>query len=477
MTVEVVAIDLGATSGRVIRASVGRDQLQHEVVHRFPNGPFEDQGHLRWDVSGLFRHIVDGLRHVGRDGFQPQSLGVDSWGVDYGLLKDGELLWEPFHYRDSRTAVGVDAVHRVMNHDQLFMANGLQFLPFNTVYQLAAEDWSGKAGQAEQLLLIPDLIGFWLTGSVYAEATNMSTTGLVGVESGRVVDELVALTGARSSLFPSMVSPGEAVGGVQTKGLSELSGAPVVTVGSHDTASAVVGTPLEGPDCAYISCGTWGLVGVELDHPVLTSEAREANFTNELGVGNKTRFLTNVMGLWLLNETVRELVDKGIVGSLEAAIETSKPFLDRAPLFDVSDPVFLPPGDMPGRIASWFDGRDIEFNEEPAALIAAILQSLADAFAKKVHTVGELTNQEIRQINITGGGSQNAVLCQAVANQSGLPVIAGPVEATALGNLLVQAASAEGSGLNLEAMRNLLRTTSGLIRYEPQPTPGGTTSW
>ena len=471
MTVEVVAIDLGATSGRVIRASVGADHLQYEVVHRFPNGPFEDQGHLRWDVSGLFRHIIDGLRLVGRDGFEPQSLAIDSWGVDYGLLKDGELLWEPFHYRDPRTFEGVAAVHRIMDHSQLFLANGLQFLPFNTVYQLASEDWAGKAGHAEDLLLIPDLIGFWLTGSRYAEATNMSTTGLVGVGTGRVMDELITLTGAPSSLFPSIVNPGETVGELVIDGLEQLSGAPVVTVGSHDTASAVVGTPLDGSDCAYISCGTWGLVGVELDHPILSSDAREANFTNELGVGNRTRFLTNVMGLWLLNETVRELVDTGIFASLEGAIEASRSLLDRVPMFDVSDPVFLPPGGMPSRIVNWFDERGIEFIEEPAALVASILQSLADAFAKKVDTVGELTGQQIRQINITGGGSQNAVLCQAVANKSGLPVIAGPVEATALGNVLVQAATVEGSALDLETMRNLLRATSGLTRYDPQAAP------
>ncbi len=303
------AVDLGASSGRVMTARVGPGRLNLQEVHRFPNRPVRTSGTLHWDVLALHAGVLDGLRAAGREAGHIDGIGIDSWAVDVGLLDDdGALLGNPVHYRDARHAAGVPAVHAVVPPEQLYRVNGLQHLPFNTIFQLAAARGTAQFAAARTVLLVPDLLTHWLTGAVGAEVTNASTTGLLNATTGAWCTELVDRLDLPRSLFPPLRQPGEQLGELLPDVLLEtgLAGpVPVTAVGSHDTASAVVGVPAEEERFAYISCGTWSLVGLELAGPVLTEASRRAGFTNELGVDGTVRYLRNVMGLWLLQESLR----------------------------------------------------------------------------------------------------------------------------------------------------------------------------
>jgi len=468
----VVAVDLGATSGRVIAGKVQGGVIHHEVVTRFPNGPVESSDGLHWDITGLFGHIRKGLSAIGSS-TDVVSMGVDSWAVDYGLLRQGELLNEPFHYRDVRTARGVESVHSQMPFEEIFPKNGLQFLTINSLYQLAAEDWLGEAGTADQLLLIPDLINYWLTGHSFLESTNASTTGLIDISTGDINAELVGLTGAPASLFAPLTSPGQRVGSLTPSLIEEIGfSTSVVAVGSHDTASAVLASPLTSHESAYISCGTWGLVGMELDNPIVTDAARSANFTNERGVDDRIRFLHNVMGLWLLNESVRHWRGAGDSRTVEDLVRQAHDYDGIVSVFDVNDPVFMPPGDMPGRIFDWLASHDRPVPLDEVGMVASIVESLALAFADAVRVAGALAGLSPRDISMVGGGSLNELLCQRLADHSGIPIIAGPVEATALGNILVQARTAGLIEGDLDALRAVSRASSSLRTFTPRPQRG-----
>ena len=458
MTTQVVAIDLGATSGRVIAASIGADGIHHETIHRFPNGPVSRGGELFWDFDGLYAHVTDGLAMVPLRGYSPRSIGVDSWAVDYGLLNSGTLLDQPHHYRDERTHRGVEAVHAQMDHAALFARNGLQFLPINTIYQLATEPWTEVSTTADRLLMIPDLVNFRLTGAEALEITNASTTGLLSVKNPVLDPDLLHVSGAPAALFPELSSPGESLGPV-TDIAAGLSGVPVVAVASHDTASAVIGTPLTDDNAAYISCGTWGLVGVELSAPVLSDEARIANFTNERGIDGTFRFLHNVMGLWLLNESVEYWRSQGHDVQLEKLLEQARSYSGEPVEFDVNDSRFLAPGNIPERMAQWCEERDLAAPEGVVPMVTSIVWSLAVAFARAVENASALSGKSISTIHLTGGGSLNELLCQWVADVSGREVQAGPVEATALGNILVQARTAGALRGDVWALRSLARST------------------
>jgi len=465
----VAAVDLGATSGRVMLGYVDDGVLRLEQVARFPNGPVEGPDGLHWDFTALYRHIVDGLAEALRREPGITSIGIDSWAVDYGLVHGGELLGEPFHYRDERTARGVDAVHATASSAELYRRNGLQFLPFNTLYQYAIEE---RLPDAEVSLLIPDLVAFLLTGARAAERTNASTTGLVDVRTGEWDLELAARLGIPASLLPPLVDPGQVLGTLRGEARERI-GAPleVVAVGSHDTASAVVAVPLSTPDSAYISCGTWGLVGVELDAPVVSDEAREANFTNEGGVDGRVRFLHNVTGLWLLSEAVRTWeAEDGAPIDLPALLADATAVTGGIPLFDANDPRLAAPGDMPARIAAVIAESGAPVPTTRAAFARTIVESIAQAFAEAVATASRLTGRDVDVIHIVGGGALNRLLCQATADRSGLAVLAGPVEATALGNVLVQARAHGwfGPDATLEELRQVVRRSTSPERYEPR---------
>ena len=467
---QVAAVDLGASSGRVMLASVGPDSLSLGATSRFPNEPVRLPSGLHWNLTELYLRTLDGLREAVQraapDGGLT-SVGIDSWAVDHGLLAGDRLLSVPFHYRDEmRCEIGPERVHALVGRDELYRRNGLQYLPFNTLYQLAADPFVERA---DRLLLIPDLLGFWLTGRAITERTNASTTGLLSAATGDWDDDLVARLGLPRTLLGDLVDPGTTLGDVTAD--IGATGIPVVAVGSHDTASAVVAVPMESPHAAYISCGTWGLVGVELDAPVVTEAAREANFTNEGGVDRTVRFLTNVMGTWLLSETLRTWEPGGgqaaLTGLLEAAAAEPS-----GPVFDVQDPRFLPPGDMPARIASWCAEHDVPVPTTRPAMVRAIVDSLAAAFVHAVEEASRLSGRRVDVIHVVGGGAQNTLLVQAVADRAGLPVVAGPVEATAIGNMLVQARAAGVVSGGLAELRDLVRRTQPLVTYHPSAIRG-----
>jgi rhamnulokinase len=456
-----IAVDLGASSGRVMVGSAAAGHLHLDEVHRFPNGPVRVAGSLFTDAVGLWDQVLQGLRRVR---VVPASIAVDTWAVDYGLLgPGGELLGTPRHYRDDRTAGVAERVHRQVPALELYRRNGLQHLPFTTLYQLLAEDT--LLGPAEKLLLLPDLMGFWLSGQVGAEATNASTTGMLDVRTGRWADDLVALAGISPALLPAVHDPGAVLGSLRADVLADTgldAGTRLVAVGSHDTASAVVAVPAVDADFAYIACGTWGLVGVELAEPVLGEESFAANFTNERGVDDRIRYLRNVMGLWVLQQCVAEW-DADLPALLAAAADVPP----GGPVVDIDDPRFLPPGPMVGRVRALVTESGRQAPTDPATITRCILDSLAAAFARSVRDAVRLSGHEVRVVHLVGGGARNRLLCQLVANACELPVVAGPVEATALGNVLVQARAAGDLSGSLETLRALVRQTSDLTTYEP----------
>ena len=479
MSSAVAAVDLGATSGRVMLGHVGHNELSLRPVARFPNEPVRTIDGLHWNILGLYRSVLSGLRSALRDEPDVVGIGIDSWAVDYALLRDGRMLGNPYHYRDDRTAAGVAAVHALVDPAELYTRNGLQFLTFNTLYQFAADQLAGSLDWADSFLLIPDLLGYWLTGRQIAERTNASTTGLLSVGSagsagtGRWDDELIRRLHLPRSLFPEIVDAGTNIGVLLPSVGGEIGAGSAMTltaVGSHDTASAVVATPMLTGSPAYISCGTWGLVGVELEHAVLTEAGREANFTNEGGVDGRIRYLHNVMGLWLLNESVRTWEHDGHTIDLPHLLEQASAVEKPVTVFDANDPRFFTPGDMPARIREYCVEHELPAPASRPELVRSILESLAIAFTAGIHQAGRLSGRTIDTIHIVGGGSQNTLLCQLTADRSGLTVLAGPVEATAIGNVLVQARTQGLVVGDLETLRALVAKAFAPVAYEPQVT-------
>jgi rhamnulokinase len=466
-----VAVDIGASSGRVILGSISGGASLLEVVHRFPNGVVESDGGLRWNFDALFAEVLTGLAAAGkaaeRRGAPIESIGIDTWAVDYGLVNTaGELVAQPYSYRDPRSQGAVNSVHKVLDPAKLYATTGLQFLPFNTVYQLAAEP--GLEGL--QALLIPDLIAFKLTGQRRTEVTNASTTGVFDAMAGKWATEFLAALQLPSTIFPPLIQPGQAVGTLRPQ-IAEATGLPgatrVVAVGSHDTASAVAAVPATGADFAYISSGTWSLVGVELPHPVLTEASRQANFTNERGVDNTIRYLRNVGGLWLLSECQRTWAKEGYEPPLEELLNAAAALPSGGPVVNADDSYFIAPDDMPDRIRSAARVTGAVLSEKPAAIVRCILDSLAAGYARTIADAERLSGTPVDVVHIVGGGSQNRLLSQLTADSTGKRVVAGPVEATALGNILVQARAAGALGGTLTELRRQVLRSSRLETYEP----------
>ena len=461
------AVDLGASSGRVMLGRIGPDTLELTEAHRFRNGAVQLPDGLYWDVLGLYQDILAGLRSASRTA-ELAGVAIDSWGVDYGLLDaHGGLRGNPHCYRDPRAEVAMEEVHRRADPERLYAVAGLGVNPINTVYQLAAEP---DLAHARRLLMVPDLLGYWLTGREVAEETIASTTGLLDARTGRWSSELVEAVGLPAGLLPDVVAAGEVLAPV-TKAVREELGTDrellVTTVGSHDTASAVVGVPASGPRFGYVSCGTWALVGVELDGPVLTEDSRRANFSNERGVDGTIRYLRNVMGLWLLSESIRAWELRGGDVDLDDLLEAAAA-LPPGPTIAVDDSTFLAPGDMPARIARACREAGGPVPESPPEVVRCILDSLAAAFASAIDDAERLSGHPVEVVHVVGGGSRNALLCQLTADACRRPVVAGPVEATALGNLLVQARTHGALAGDLPALRERIRRVVALTRYEPR---------
>ena len=462
------AVDIGASSGRVVAGIVGEDRLELDIVHRFPNGAQTIDGRLRWDLTALFEQVLTGLSALAERYPDVTSIGIDTWAVDYGLLDaHGQLLAEPVAYRDERTNSVIEDVHQLIGPQRLYEISGLQFLPFNTVYQLAAEQRGPLWPGATRALLLPDLLGYWLTGQQRTEITNASTTGLLDATSRQWAGEIFDVLAIPGDLFPPLIEPGEALGPIRPD-IAERTGlsgsVSVVAVGSHDTASAVAAVPMPTAGAAYISSGTWSLVGVELDRPVLTEASRTANFTNEGGVDGGVRYLHNVMGLWLLSESIRSWTEDGHSIDLPRLLAEAEALPGPISLFDTADPSLLPPGNIPARIAA-LTGDPVP--RSPAEVTRSICESLAAAYAGTLDDAERLSGRLIEVVHVVGGGSQNALLNQLTADRCGRPVLAGPVEATAIGNILVQARTAGLVGDSLEDLRQLVAKTFPSVPFSP----------
>ena len=468
----VAAVDLGASGGRVMMGTVGRgQQLELQELHRFPNVPVRVLGTLHWDVLALFQGVLDGLGAAARAGAGLASLGIDTWGVDYGLLDaDGTLLGNPVHYRDTRTEGMAGQVLARVPAAKLYAITGIQQLPLNTIFQLAAAVGTPQLAAARTLLMIPDLLAYWLTGQAGAEVTNASTTQLYDVRAQAWATSLMTRVGIPPGIFPPLRRPGDIIGELLPRITTETGLAtpvPVLAVGSHDTASAVAAVPAQGPGFAYISCGTWSLVGMELPGPVLSEASFKANFTNEAGIDGTIRYLRNVMGLWLLQESMRTWSARGTPADLDTLLAAAAEAPALRAVIDPDDPHFLTPGDMPGRIAHACRRTGQDPPADPGATVRCILDSLALAYRRTIAEVQELSGRHVDTVHIVGGGARNALLCQLTADACGLPVVAGPVEAAALGNVLVQARALGAAPDDLAGMRQLLRQTQNLHRFAP----------
>jgi rhamnulokinase len=457
------AVDLGASSGRVMVGRVGHDTLTLTDAHRFPNRPVRLPEGLRWDILALYGGVLEGLRSAG----QVDSVGIDSWAVDYGLLDaDGHLLGNPVHYRDTRTEGVPEKVWATVPAAELYARTGLQYAPFNTLYQLVAARESNQLDCARRLLLIPDLLTYWLTGEQGTELTNASTTQLIDPRTRDWSYEVADRLGIGLGLFAPLRRPGDPAGELRAEVLEEigLTGpVPVTAVGSHDTASAVAAVPATGEHFAYICTGTWSLAGLELPAPVLTEESRAANFTNELGLDGTVRYLRNVMGLWLLQECVRAWGNPDLTELLRDAARV--PALRS--VVDAGDSAFLAPGRMPERIADACRATGQPVPQSQAETTRCIIDSLALAHRRAILDAQRLADHPVDVVHIVGGGTRNALLCQLTADACGMPVVAGPAEAAALGNVLTQA-RAQGTVDSLASMRRLLARTQPLQRYEPR---------
>lgn len=478
-TTNFLAVDIGASSGRAILGRWDGERFALEELHRFPNGPIEEGGHLHWDVHRLWQEIQAGIAaYAARNEAPLAGIGIDTWAVDYGLLDAaGQLLGNPYHYRDRRTE-GVPArVDAHISPAELYAVTGLQRLPLNTLYQLAAAVQGGdpQLAAADTLLLMPDLFHYWLTGRKVAEYTNASTTMFLDARERRWAADLLERLAIPSHILPPIVEPGTVLGPL-LPAIRDLVGlrhdVPVVAVGTHDTASAVVAVPGLDERSAYISSGTWSLVGVELPAPILSMEAQRLNFTNEGGVAGTIRFLKNVGGLWLLQECQRQWQQEGRSYSWSELIALAEAAPPLRSLIDPDAPEFMAVGDMPATIRAYCRRTRQPEPESVGAVVRCCLESLALKYRWVVAALEGLTGRTIDTVRVVGGGSQNALLCQLTADACKRTVVAGPAEGTALGNILVQAIGT-GHLPNLAAARRAVAASVQQTVY----TPGDSGTW
>lgn len=469
----VAAIDLGATSGRVAAIDFDGERLALTEARRFTTTPIQVAGALRWDVPRLIAEVEAGLAALAAER-RPRSVGVDSWGVDYGLLDaDGALLELPYCYRDPRTAGVMDDVLRIVPRREIFARTGIQFMPINTLYQLCASQRArpGSLARASTLLCMADLLHHHLAGARVIEHSLATTTQCYEPTRRAWSDEILGRLGIPTAIFPDVVDPGTHLGTIRPAVANDgpLSGVAVVAPASHDTASAVAATPLRDASDAYISSGTWSLVGVELHAPITSDAALEANFTNEGGVEGSYRFLRNVVGLWLFEECRRTWDESHIQGTdydtLIASAERAAPF---GGLFDPEDPGLVEPGSMPRRIRAACEAFGAGTPpDDPGALTRAIFEVLALSYRRALDTIARTAGVVARRVNVVGGGARNAMLCQFTADACGIPVFAGPVEATSLGNAIVQLIAA-GRVRTIAEGRELVRRSFPPTVYEPR---------
>lgn len=441
-----LAVDLGAGSGRVIAGIFNDAHLRLEEVSRFDNEALEIRGSIHWDAHGLYRNVCSGLgQAIRKFGSSVVSAGIDTWGVDYALLDSGgALLGLPYSYRDPRTDGVIATAEALMPQEALYARTGIQNIFFNTLYQLLAEKRARPAAMdvAERLLFIPDLLNYWLTGCMANERSIASTSQLYDPARSEWADDVISAMGLPEKIFGPLVDAGTLLGTAQIND-RELN---IVSVCSHDTASAILGTPLSNPHCAYISSGTWSLLGIESDSPFISSAARVQNYTNEVGYGGRVNFLKNMTGLWIAQECKRAWESDGNrygYDQLVSEAEAAPPF---AAFLDPDAPDFVAPGHMPRRLTTYLSEHGQPAPELRGDLLRIVYENMALQYRKYVTGLEAVTGREIGQIHLVGGGSRNELLNQFAANALNRPVIAGPVEATAVGNIVAQMLADESMG-------------------------------
>lgn len=465
-----LAIDLGAGSGRAVVGTFDGERLAVDEVHRFANRPIQLPGALHWDILALFGGAIEAIS-AARVAAPLDSIGIDGWGVDFGLLdRDGELLGNPVHYRDPRTDGVIEAVDLVVPRSELFRRTGIQALQINTLYQLAALRRHGRAtlDSAHQLLLIPDLMTYWLTGVRSAEWTNATTTGCIDVTTRAWAIDLLGLLKVPQRIFPEIVQPGTVAGPLRIPGTFDIGSSTVrvVVSASHDTAAAVAAIPLGGLEDAYISSGTWSLVGVETSAPLITPEAEVLRVTNEAGIGGTYRLLRNVMGLWLLQGLQESLAQRGIATSHEGLVQAANQAGPARSWIDPDDRALLHPHDMVEAVRNACRVSGQPMPSEAGELVRVVLESLALRYRWIIEGLERLTGRAIQTVHIVGGGARNDLLCQLTADATGRQVIVGPVEATAIGNVLVQLTATGSLGSIVEG-RELVARSIPRRRIEP----------
>lgn len=427
----VIAVDLGAESGRVMAVHYDGSRFDLEELHRFPNPVTEVRGTLYWDILHLWRNIKDGI-DKGKQ-YAPISIGVDTWAVDFVLLDaNGDLLANPVMYRDSRTDGMMDAVFAKVPKRDVFEQTGIQFMSINTLYQMMSlvETGSPVLQNAATFLTIPDLLNYWLTGEKVCEFTNATTTQMLNPKTGNWAMDMLARLNIPLHIFPKVVQPGTKMG--------DYDGIPVIAPATHDTGSAVAGVPTQSENYAYISSGTWSLVGVEVDDAVINDGSFNANVTNEGGLNGTYRLLKNVMGLWILQQCRATWANEGHDYNYSALVDLANDAESLAYLVDVDDPRFLGPGDHPQHIRDWCAEHNLPVPQTQGEITRCVLESLALKYRAVVDSIAEISGHSVEVIHIVGGGTQNDLLNQFTADATGRTVITGPIEATVLGNAAVQ---------------------------------------
>ncbi len=469
-----IAIDLGASSGRVMLGRWDGARFQLEELHRFANGPVNILGHWYSDVLRLWTEIKTGLtRYAAQYDIPLAGIGLDTWGVDYGLLdRAGNLLGNPYHYRDSRTNGILEHAFARVPRRRIFEETGNQFIQFNTLFQLYSMVLSAdpQLAAADTLLMLPDLFHYWLTGRKACEYTIASTSQMLASRERTWATSLLTALGIPARILPPLVAPGTNLGDLLPDVMNETGlrrPVPVIAVASHDTASAVAAIPDLDADSAYISSGTWSLMGIEVGQPIITDETLALNFTNEGGIANTIRFLKNITGLWLIQESQRHWQREGQAytwDDLLALADEAQPFRS---LVDPDAPDFLSPGDMPAAIRAYCQRTGQPVPESVGALVRCCLESLALKYRLVFDSLERLAGHRLHTIRIVGGGSQNHRLCQFTADACERPVVAGPTEATALGNIMVQAI-ATGHLPDVASGRRAIAASVQRRCFEPQ---------
>ena len=470
-----IAVDLGAESGRVMIGTLSKGKVALREIHRFSNGPIKENGSLRWDFDRQFGEVKTGIsKAVKEAGGKVQGIGVDSWGVDFGLIgADGKLIENPYHYRDSRTDGILEKAFKLMSKRDIYENTGIQFMQINSVYQLLSMRLANSAvlSKAKKLLFMGDLFSYHLCGQAYAEYTLASTSQMMDMRTGQWSQAVLTKLAIPRDILPDVVPAGTVVGKLSKEIAKELGCGriPVIAVATHDTGCAVAAVPATGDKWAYLSSGTWSLMGVEVPKAIINDKSFNYEFTNEGGVENTIRLLKNIMGLWLIQECKRQWEREGnnlSYGELTAMAEQAKPF---AAHVDCDYSGFLAPGDMPKRIQDYLTKTSQKKIEDKGQLVRIILESLSLKYRQVMTAIEDITGQAIDVLHIVGGGIQNELLCQFAANALGKKVITGPIEATAIGNVLLQA-KATGEVQMLEQIREIVRNSFDLKEYQPRET-------